>query len=148
MPFYNTKNSLFILMTLTLFIITFSIALTASPLKGEEKLTGKWYGIVTDKKYGDVKIDLTIKPDSVNTNSNKYSLHYGAPRSCRLETEELSADDNIIILKFNEASDIKFCNVLLKENGKITITINIDHKLGVVIESNSGFKQTATLKKK
>jgi len=146
MPFYTKKNSLLIFMGLVFITLTVSMALAASPL--QKNLTGKWTGIVTDEKDGIVAIDLTIKPDANAQNAYIYSLHYGTPKKCRLETEELSVEDNIIILKFKSATDLKYCMVLYKDNATLTITVKKDNKLDLLIESRSGFKQTTTLKKK
>jgi len=149
MHYFNTKKNFFIFIIFSILVaITSSMALAASPLKNEDTLPGKWVGVVTDKDSGDVKIDLTISRDMKNENLYTYSLHYGVPRSCRLETEELSIDNNVIIVKFTGASDLKFCMVRLKENGKMTINIDGDDKLSVNIESNSGFKESAVLKKR
>ena len=146
MSFYTKKNSWLIFMALVFITLTFSMTLTASPL--QDDLIGKWTGIVTDEKDGIVAIDLTIKPDANTQNAYIYSLHYGTPKKCRLETEELSVEDNTIILKFKGASDLKYCMVLFKDNATLTITVKRDNKLNLLIESRSGFKQTTTLKKK
>jgi len=131
----------FALMTLTILMV-----LAASPL--QDNLTGKWTGIVTNDKDGDIAVDLTIKPDADSQSSYIYSLHYGTPKSCRLKTEEQSVDDNIIVLKFKGASDLKYCMQLFKDNATLTITVKKDNKLNLLIESRFGFKQTSTLKKK
>jgi len=146
MSFYIKKLNLLILMALVFMTFTGSMAISASSL--QNNLTGKWTGVITDEKDGMVAVDLTIKPDTNTPNSYNYSLHYGTPKSCRLETEELFVDDNKIVLKSKGANDLKYCMVLFKDNATLTITVNKNSKLSLLIESRSGFKQTTTLKKK
>ena len=147
MLFYNTRTSSSIIMILPIlvFFTLCSVALAENPVQIISCLTGIWTGFVKYKHGEDIKTEFTIKPAEENNDSYQYSLHYAAPRTCSLKAEELSVDDRLITLKFNEANG-GFCEKLY--HGKMTITISDDNHLSVLIKSKSGeIEETAILKK-
>ena len=129
MPCYNTRTSSTIIMILPMLVIftLCSTSLKANPFQNKDSLTGIWTGIIKDK---DIKAEVTIKPAADNNDYSQYSLHYGDPRSCRVTAEELSVDEGVISLLFNEASG-GFCDKLF--HGMMTITISDDNHLSIQI---------------
>ena len=152
MRHYTANKNFLILMILSMLVVItlYSASLKAGSFTSNENLTGVWAGVIEDKEKGKVKLDLRIKPARDKSSSYEYELNYGTPRSCTLETEELSVEAGIITLKFTGASDLKFCFRLYKDNGSMTITVNADHLI-VLIETFPGkyakYKETVTLKK-
>lgn len=144
MPYNNTrKNHIAIIVLPMLMIVTLCSAALASNLA--KNLAGVWTGVVTNEKEGDIATDLTIKAAIDGNSSDKYSLHYGPPRNCRLEAVKISTDGAVTKLKFNEASG-GFCDKLY--NGNMTIEIKDDNLLNLLVEKKSfGFKETAILTK-
>lgn len=142
---YNKKTRLSIIMTLMMFVIFTLSSVTleaANDIQNVEGLAGTWSGIIKGK---DVKADFTIKPSKDNNGPDQYSLHYGAPRNCLLEAEELDKNVSVITLIFNKASG-GFCDKLY--NGKMVVTVNNDDNLSVLITSRSGdIEESAILKR-
>ncbi len=98
-----------------------------------------WAGIVEDDEQGPIQAKLTV-------DSGKYSLHYGVPRSCRLEGEEVSADDDKIILRFKESSG-GICDDLYQ--GTMTIDKEASTNWKARVEKKSiDFDESFNLKKK
>jgi hypothetical protein len=75
----------------------------------------EWLGVFRDTKAGIIKIDLSIGED------NLYSMHYGVPRSCRMDLEELMETKKEILLKVKETSG-GFCDDIYQAD----ITISKD----------------------
>jgi len=140
---YITKTRLSIIMTLLMFVIFTLNSVTlaaANDILNAEGLAGIWSGVI---KGEDVRADFTITPSKDNNGPDQYSLHYGAPRTCRLEAEELSKSDSDIRLIFNEANG-GFCDRLY--HGKMVISVDNDDNLSVLITSRSGdIKESAIL---
>jgi len=143
---YNSKTRLSIIMTLLMFVIFTLNSVTleaANDILNAEGLAGTWSGIIKDE---DVRADFTITPSKDNNGPDQYSLHYGAPRTCRLEAEELDKNVSVITLIFNKANG-GFCDKLY--NGKMVVTVNNDDNLSVLITSKPGdIEESAILKRK
>lgn len=139
-----TLNRYKITPSLLLFPILITLVFVAPLLEARPNLSGTWSGIVTDSKDGAVKVVLTIESDD-KSNALRYFLHYQSPRTCRLKAEELLAEEDNLILKFNEANG-GFCDKLY--NGMMTITIENRKQLSALIESKSKkISESVTLKK-
>lgn len=144
----NIKKNTHIAGTMISLISTFMILFTANvyaaPSYKDIQQTGSWSGITTDKNDEDIKAILEI--EQASNDGYKYTLIYKSPRSCRLKAEELSADDNVLKLKFFEANG-GYCDKLYK--GKITLTIENKNTISALIEQKSkNIKETARLKRK
>lgn len=109
---------------------------------GEESLadsTEVWSGVVEDEKDGPIRAELSFK-------DNKYSLHYGVPRSCRLEGEQVTADARQIILRFKGATG-GFCEKLYQ--GSLTIDVSDGQEWQALVQSKSiAFTERFSLQKK
>ena len=99
-----------------------------------------WAGVVEDAVQGPILAELTV-------DSGKYSLHYGVPRSCSLEGEEVFADDDKIILRFKVSSGGIFCDNLYQ--GTMTIDKDSPKNWKAQVEKKSiDFEEVFRLQKK
>jgi hypothetical protein len=98
-----------------------------------------WAGVVENDEEGLILAELTV-------DSGKYSLHYGVPRSCRLEGEEVFADDDKIILRFKDSSG-GICKDLYQ--GTMTIDKDSPKKWNARVEKKAiDFEEVFMLLKK
>lgn len=70
-----------------------------------------WVGVVQDEQAGPIRVELTLKSQDGQTNTVAYSLHYGVPRSCRLDAEEIMKQGTTVTLKVKTTSG-GFCDQL------------------------------------
>jgi len=98
-----------------------------------------WVGVVDDPIEGQMSAEFTNKPD-------KFTLHYGVPRSCRLECERILDDGKQMIFRFSESSG-GFCDSLYK--GTMTIDKSDQDRWSTRVEKKStGFIEKFSLRKK
>ncbi len=95
--------------------VTFLVLFAPGGQKAHADEASEWLGVYRDPENGLIKLDLSIGAD------NSYSLHYGVPRSWRMELEELMETTEQILLKVKETSG-GFCD----DRYQADITINKD----------------------
>ncbi len=91
----------------------FVFVLTIPTYNCQADEVSEWLGVFRDADTGIIKVDMSIGKD------NQYSMHYGVPRSCRMDLEELLETEKEILLKVKETSG-GFCDD--KYQADITIT--------------------------
>lgn len=129
----SVKKPIVILMPILLALI---VSCDAEEVRSAK--SNVWSGVVEDKDDGPIKTELSIS-------SGAYTLHYGVPRSCRLQGEEVSADTKMIILRFRESSG-GFCDRLYQ--GRMTIDTSQQNKWSALVERKPvGFEERFSLQK-
>ncbi len=112
------------------------ILLTGVPLSSHARsgdLAGEWMGFVENNGE---KIKTTLKVESAGGGGKTYSLHYGPPRSCKLEAEAITEEkEDPVELALKEASG-GFCDKLWR--GKMTLERQSKKSLLMVIKSKTG----------